>query len=411
MLIRLFIEKVELGGEPCYVATYEDITEHRKLEEQLRHAQKMEAIGTLAGGVAHDFNNILNVIMGYGGMVMDKMDPHSPLREQMNEVLVAAERAATLTKRLLVFSRKEVVNVKPVNVNEIISGIQKMLNRVIGEDIDLQVALADRRLTVLADVGQIEQVLMNLVTNARDAMPKGGHLTITTETAQMDEAYVAAYGYGKPGLYAVIAVTDTGIGMDAAAQTKIFEPFFTTKGIGEGTGLGLAISYGIMKKHNGYIKCYSEPDKGTTFKVYLPLVEDTAISGIKAEPPGAIQGGTETILVAEDDPSLRRLVRIILESVGYPVIMAEDGEDAVAKFMQNRDKIKLVILDLVMPKKSGKEAYEEIKKTSPGIRTFFLSGYTMDMISRMEIEKGMDLVRKPFVPNDLLRKVREVLDR
>jgi PAS domain S-box-containing protein len=397
---------------------YEDITarkqaeeEHHRLEEQLRHAQKMEAIGQLAGGVAHDFNNILNVIMGYGGLILDKIGPDSPLREQMNEVLAAAERASTLTKRLLIFSRKQVVDTRAVNVNEIISGIQKMLSRVIGEDIDLQINLADKRLTVMADSAQIEHVLMNLVTNARDAMPQGGHLTITTETAQMDDAYVAAYGYGKPGEYAVIAVADTGRGIDTETQKKIFEPFFTTKGIGEGTGLGLAISYGIVKLHNGYIKCYSETGKGTVFKIYLPLIEDSAASRIKAESPGAVKGGTETILVAEDDLSLRKLARIVLESFGYSTIMAENGEDAVARFVENRDKIKLVILDLVMPKKSGKEAYQEIKKMSPGIRAFFVSGYTMDMISRMELEKGMEIIRKPFIPIDLLRKVREVLDR
>jgi PAS domain S-box-containing protein len=397
---------------------YEDITarkqaeeERHRLEEQLRHAQKMEAIGQLAGGVAHDFNNILNVIMGYGGLILDKIGPDSPLREQMNEVLAAAERASTLTKRLLIFSRKQVVDTRAVNVNEIISGIHKMLSRVIGEDIDLQINLADKRLTVMADSAQIEHVLMNLVTNARDAMPKGGHLTITTETAQMDDAYVAAYGYGNPGVYAVIAVADTGRGIDTETQKKIFEPFFTTKGIGEGTGLGLAISYGIVKLHNGYIKCYSETGKGTVFKIYLPLIEDSAVSRIKAESLGAVKGGTETILVAEDDLSLRKLARIVLESFGYSTIMAENGEDAVAKFVENRDKIKLVILDLVMPKKSGKEAYQEIKTMSPGIRAFFVSGYTMDMISRMELEKGMEIIRKPFIPIDLLRKVREVLDR
>ena len=399
------------GKVTAVIETMNDITERRKLEAQLRHAQKMEAVGTLAGGIAHDFNNILNVVMGYGGLVLDKMEPDSPSREHMYEVLAAAERAATLTKRLLAFSRKQVVEMIPVDVNGIISGVQKMLSRVIGEDIDLKVHLADKRLTVLADAGQIEQVLMTLATNARDAMPKGGRLTIATETAQMDDAYIAAYGYGKPGAYSVLAMTDTGKGMDAETKTKIFEPFFTTKGIGEGTGLGLAISYGIVKQHNGYIQCYSEPGKGTAFKIYLPLIGDKAASGIMAEASGAIKGGTETILVAEDDPSLRKLTRIVLESFGYNVIPAEDGEEAVEKFMENRGNIQLVILDLIMPKKSGKEAYEDIKKMSPEVRTFFLSGYTTDMISRMDIVKGMELIRKPFAPNDLLKKVREVLDR
>jgi CheY-like chemotaxis protein len=339
------------------------------------------------------------------------MKPDDSSREQMHEVLAAAERAATLTKQLLLFSRKQAVEVKPVDVKGIISGIQKMLSRVIGEDIDLQIHFADGHLTVMADTGQIEQVLMNLATNARDGMPKGGCLMITTETGQMDEAYVASHGYGHPGAYAVITVSDTGKGMDAEMQTKIFEPFFTTKGISEGTGLGLAISYGIIKQHDGYIKCYSELDKGTVFKIYLPLIKDAAASVIQVEVPGAIQGGTETILVAEDDPTLRKMTRVVMESFGYSVIMAVDGEDAVVKFMENRDTIRLVILDLIMPKKSGKEAYEAIKKANPGIRTIFLSGYTMETIDRMEIEEGMELIHKPFVPKDLLRKVREVLDR
>ena len=397
---------------------YEDITarkqkevEHRKLEDQLRHAQKMEAIGQLAGGVAHDFNNILNVIIGYGGMIMEDLSPGSPSREQMHEVLAAAERAAVLTKQLLLFSRKQVAEVKPVEVNGIISGIKKMLSRIIGEDIDLRVDLVDRPLTVMADSSQIEQVLMNLATNARDAMPKGGHLMITTETAHMDDDYIAAYGYGKVGAYALIVIADTGKGIDAETQKKIFEPFFTTKGIGEGTGLGLAITYEIVKKHNGYIRCYSETGKGTAFKIYLPLIEDKGASGAQIEAPDGVKGGTETIFVAEDDPSLRTLTRLILESFGYNVIIAEDGDEAVTKYRENKDRIQLVILDLVMPKKSGKEAYEEIKAISPGVRAFFLSGYTMDMISRMEIEAGMEVMRKPFAPKELLRKVREVLDR
>jgi two-component system, cell cycle sensor histidine kinase and response regulator CckA len=409
--VNMTIIRDAAGKPERTIATVEDISVRRKLEEQLRHAQKMEAIGTLAGGVAHDFNNILNVIMGYGSMVLNRQEPGSLSREQIQEMLAAGERAAALTKQLLVFSRKEVVEVRAVNINEIITGVQKLLGRVIGEDIELQVNLADGRLTVLADAGQLEQVLMNLATNARDAMPKGGHLAILTETVCIEEEYPAAYRYGKPGMYAVITVADTGLGMDEETRQKIFEPFFTTKEVGEGTGLGLAISYGIVKQHGGFINCYSEPGKGTVLKIYLPVMENAAVSGLNAKAFGAVKGGTETILVAEDDPSLRKLTGIILESFGYSVVTAENGEDAVVKFMEQRGKIKLVILDLVMPKKNGKEANEEIQKLSPGIKTFFLSGYTMDMISRMEIEKGMEVLHKPIVPNDLLRKVREVLDR
>ncbi len=394
------------------IATVRDITEHVKLEDQLRHAQKMEAVGTLAGGIAHDFNNILNVIMGYGSMVHGSLEAGSRSKEQMNEVLIAADRAANLTKRLLVFSRKQVIDIKPVNVNEIIVGVQKMLGRIIRENIAFTLNIASRPLIVLADAGQIEQVLMNLTTNARDAMPEGGSLTIGTGLQELDDEYVAAYRYGKPGKYALITIADTGCGMDAETQQKIFEPFFTTKGIGEGTGLGLAITYGIIKQHNGYIKVCSEPGQGTEFKVYLPLVEETAVSDTKTENLVSARGGSETILVAEDDAALRNLTRLVLESFGYSVIIAEDGEDAITQFMENRDKIHLVILDMIMPKKSGKEAYGEIKKTSPNIKSLFISGYTMDSIKTGELtEAGLDFVHKPVRPQDLLKKVREILDR
>jgi PAS domain S-box-containing protein len=400
-------------GEVTGVASIgNDITEHRKLEDQLRHAQKMEAVGTLAGGVAHDFNNILNVIIGYGTMVMDKLDAGSPSKEQMNEVLIAADRAANLTRRLLVFSRKQAVEVKPVNINELILGLQKMLVRLIRESIDFNLDLADRPLIVLADAGQIELVLMNLATNAGDAMQEGGRLTIHTEFEVLDDEYVDAYGYGKPGKYALITVADTGQGMDAETLKKIFEPFFTTKGIGEGTGLGLAISYGIIKQHNGYIKVYSEPGQGTVFKIYLPLGEEAALPDKKIESAVPVKGGNETILVAEDDASLRNLARIVLESFGYTVISAEDGEDAIIKFIENRNRINLVLLDMIMPKKNGKEVSAAIRKVSTGTKILFVSGYTMDIIKTKELtEAGFDFIHKPFLPKDLLIKMREVLDR
>jgi PAS domain S-box-containing protein len=379
-----------------------DITEHRKLEAQLRHAQKMEAVGTLAGGIAHDFNNILNVIIGYGTMVMDKLEAGSPSKEQMNEVLNAADRAANLTKRLLVFSRKQVVEVKPININELIIGLQKMLVRIISESIDFNLNLAGRPLIVLA----------NLVANAKDAMQESGRLTIGTGLEEVDDEYVAAYGYGKPGRYALITVSDTGQGMDAEIRKKIFEPFFTTKGIGEGTGLGLAISYGIIKQHSGYIKVYSEPGQGTVFKIYLPLAEEAASPDKKTQAAVPVKGGNETILVAEDDASLRNLARIVLESFGYTVISAEDGVDAIAKFMENRDRINLVLLDMIMPKKNGKEVSEAIRKVSPRIKILFVSGYTMDIIKTKELtEAGFDFIHKPFLPKDLLIKMREVLDK
>ena len=389
-----------------------DITERKHLEAQLIHAQKMEAVGILAGGIAHDFNNILNVIIGYSAMVLDRMEVNSLSKGQMNEVLAAAERAAVLTKRLLAFSRKQLAEVKPINVNETILGIQKLLVRIIGENIDFNLDLANRRLTVMADAGQIEQVLMNLATNARDAIPKGGRLTIGSGLQEIDDEYIAVNGYGEPGMYVIITVSDTGHGMDAETQKKIFEPFFTTKGLGEGTGLGLAISYGIIKQHGGYLKVYSEPGEGTVFRIYLPLIEASALPGKKTKTPDTVKGGNETVLVAEDDASLRKLSRIVLESFGYSVITAEDGEDAITKFMENRERIDLAMLDMIMPKKNGKEVSEVLRKASPRTKILFVSGYTMDIIKNKELtESGFEFIHKPIRSQDLLRKVREVLDK
>jgi PAS domain S-box-containing protein len=397
-----------------------DLTERKKteneksrLEAQLRHSQKMEAVGTLAGGIAHDFNNMLNVIMGYSAMVKNTLAADNPSREHMNEVLKAANRAAVLTKRLLIFSRKQVVETKSVNINELILDLQKMLVRLIRENIDFNLDLAARPVIAAIDAGMIEQVLVNLTTNARDAMPEGGRLTISTGLEELDEAYVAAYGYGKPGRYALITVADTGHGIDAKTQGTIFEPFFTTKGIGEGTGLGLAISYGIIKQHNGYIKVYSEPGQGTVFRIYLPLREYAAVPDKQTEAPDAtVKGGNETILLAEDDASLRELAGMILESFGYTVILAKDGEDAITKFMENRERISLALIDMIMPKKSGHEVSDAIRKVSPGMKILFQSGYTMDIIKAEELtETGNYFIAKPFLPMGLLQKVREILDK
>jgi PAS domain S-box-containing protein len=383
-----------------------DVTERKKLEAQLRHSQKMEAVGTLAGGIAHDFNNILNVIIGYGLMVLDSLKADSPSKKHMNEVLTAADRAANLTKRLLGFSRKQVFEVKLIDINEVILNLQKMLVRIISESIDFKVILANKPLIVLADAGQIELVLINLVTNAKDAMQESGRLTISSGFEDVDDEHVVLYGYGKPGRYALITVSDTGHGMDGETQKKIFEPFFTTKGIGEGTGLGLAISYGIIKQHDGYIKVSSEPGQGTIFKIYLPLRIEAASPVKKMEVAFAVKGGNETVLVAEDDASLRSLTSIVLESFGYNVVLAVDGEDAITKFMENKEQISLVLLDTIMPKKNGKEVSDTIKEVIPRIKMLFTSGYSMDMT-----EFGFDFIQKPFLPKDLLLKVREVLDR
>jgi PAS domain S-box-containing protein len=390
-----------------------DVTEHHNLEQQLRHAQKMEAVGTLAGGIAHDFNNILNVILGYGTMVMETLAAGTPSREHLNEVLIAADRAANLTKRLLVFSRKDDVELKYIDINEIIIGLQKMLVRIIKENIDFNLELADRPLILKADPGQIEHVLINLATNAKDAMREGGRLTISTSIEELDAEYVAALGSVTDGKYVLITVADTGHGMDAEIRKKIFEPFFTTKGVGEGTGLGLAISFGIIKQHKGCINVHSEPGHGTAFKIYLPLSEESAsLDSKKKVAPPPVGGGNETVLVAEDDPALRQLAGIMLESFGYRVITAEDGEDAIKKFEENRESISLVLLDMIMPKKSGKEVSEEIRKVSPLIKIIFTSGYTVEILKSMDLTgNGFEFITKPYQPRDLLLKVREILDR
>ncbi|WP_211215677.1 hybrid sensor histidine kinase/response regulator [Geopsychrobacter electrodiphilus] len=388
-----------------------DVSERKKLQAQLLHSQKMEAVGTLAGGIAHDFNNILNVIMGYGDMVLATLAADSPAREHMSEVLVAADRAANLTKRLLVFSRKSVAEKTAVNINGLILNLQKMLVRIIPANIDFHLDFTDTPLIASADTGQIEQVLINLVSNAKDVMPEGGRLILTTGLEEMNEEYVAACGYGRPGRYALITVADTGQGMDVETQQKIFEPFFTTKRVGEGTGLGLAICYGIIKQHNGYIKVYSEPGEGTTFKIYLPLCNE-AVLDQKPEGNVSVKGGHETVLLAEDDEALRDLARMVLESFDYRVITAVDGEEALAKFLENKQQISLVLLDMIMPKKNGKEVFEAIRKVSPKMKILFSSGYGVDIVTNKELEgDGLDFIQKPYPPKSLLLKVRELLDK
>jgi PAS domain S-box-containing protein len=392
----------------------EDITLKRRLEEQLRQSQKMEAIGTLAGGIAHDFNNILTAIIGYAGLLKTGVGQDDLLREYVDEMMVSCERASLLTQSLLAFSRKQVISPKPVDLNKVIKKVKALLMRVIGEDIELRTILADRDLVVMADVGQVEQVLMNLAANARSAMPDGGVLSIGTEALELDNEFTKAHGYGIPGLYALVSVTDTGHGMDEKTKERIFEPFFTTREVGKGTGLGLAMVYGIIKQHEGYITTYSELGKGTTFKIYLPLIQAEAeVTEPVAETATSGQpGGSETILLAEDDSEVRKITRNILEGSGYRVIEAVDGEDAVNKFLLNKDKIQLLIFDVIMPKKSGKEAYEEVKKLAPGVKALFTSGYTADIIHRKGIlEEGINFIAKPVAPDILLKKMREVLDK
>lgn len=401
----------ENGNTIAYRGIMKDITERKRLEQQLLQAQKMEAIGQLAGGVAHDFNNILTAIIGYGSLLKIETSEDDLLRSYVTQILNSAERAANLTKALLAFSRRQIIRPKPVNLNEIITVLEELLSRLIGEDIELSTALIDKDLTVMADSIQLEQVLMNLVTNARDAMPDGGSLTISTELVELDKEFIKAHGFGMPGMYALISVEDTGQGMDEKTKERIFEPFFTTKEAGKGTGLGLAMVYGIIKQHNGYINVCSEPDKGTTFKIYLPLIKSKGEEVKLADLP-IIKGGIETILVAEDDVQVRGLTKEVLEGFGYKVMEATDGDEATKIFNENKDKIQLLFLDVIMPKKNGKEVYDEIKKVRPDIKAIFTSGYSGDIIHKKGIlEEGLDFITKPISPEELLRKVREVLDR
>jgi PAS domain S-box-containing protein len=389
-----------------------EVTERKKLEEQLRQAQKMEAVGLLAGGIAHDFNNILSAIVGYGYLLQTGMRIDDPLKENVDQILVAADRAAEVTHSLLAFSRKQILNPKPVNIKSLLKRFEKFISRLIGEDIELKAFYPDEDVICLADAGQIEQALLNLATNARDAMPHGGRLTLDTQLEELDDSFIRVHGYGEPGMFAVISVSDTGLGMGKEILDQIFEPFFTTKEHGKGTGLGLAMAYGIIKQHNGYINVYSEPARGTTFRIYLPAIKSTEEIIVKTAIEPLSSHGNETILVAEDDGAIRKLFSTVLQAYGYKVILAEDGKEAVRKFTENKDNIQLVMLDMIMPKMGGKEVYDEIKTISPDVKTLFSSGYTADRIDKDSmLKEGFDFIMKPASPKDLLKKIREVLDK
>jgi PAS domain S-box-containing protein len=409
----------EAGEVSMVVELIKDISElkrerneRKKLEAQLLQAQKMEAIGQLAGGIAHDFNNILTAIIGYAEIISVRLEQGSPLRHFIEQVLKSSERAAELVNSLLSFSRKHVLHPRPVNLCEIVQGLKKMLGRIVREDIDFRTTVFEKELVVLADKGQIEQMLMNFVTNAKDAMPQGGTLSVDLSPVSMDSDFAHAYGFGEHGDYACLSVTDTGCGMDEETQKKIFEPFFTTKDVGKGTGLGMAIIYGIVKQHNGYINVYSELGRGTTFRVYLPLMAEE-----KGEIPEAVcvespKGGNETILLVEDDPTVRELHRMILEEAGYTVIEAIDGQDALAKFMKHQPVIDMLATDVVMPNIDGKRLFLEIQAYRPEIKVLFMSGYTKDIvIGKGVLDDETDFISKPVTPSVLLGKVRNILDR
>jgi len=402
----------EKGKAVRMIGLNQDVSGQKNLEEQLRQAQKMEAIGQFAGGIAHDFNNILTAIFGFASLVQMKIPEGDPLRANIDQVIAAAERAAGLTQSLLTFSRKQVLNLRAVSLNEIINKVDKFLARIIGEDIKLQIVSKAEEIVVHADSGQIEQVLLNLATNARDAMPQGGIFSVVTESVEIDQEYIDFYGYGVPGAYARMAVSDSGIGIDNETIKRIFDPFFTTKEVGKGTGLGLSIVYGIVKQHNGFINVYSEPGRGTTFSIYLPLSKAEQRARPDQNRLQYPAGGSETILMAEDDTVVRDLSRTVLTEFGYTVIEAVNGEEAVQKFREFKDKIQLLLLDIVMPKKNGKEVYDEIKNMRSDVKVLFLSGYPAEVIGNTGLlEDGSNLIMKPVHPQDLLRRIREELDR
>ncbi|MFH2093016.1 MAG: ATP-binding protein [Pseudomonadota bacterium] len=406
------IQYDDTGGIKWFDGVMEDVTLQKNLEVQLRQAQKMEAIGTLAGGVAHDFNNILTAIMGYIDLIKKMTQKDDPRWKYFNRIIGCSEKAANLTKGLLAFSRKQIICIKPVDLKLIIRSVESILNSILGEDIEFITTFIDKPLTILADSNQIEHVLMNLATNARDAMPNGGRLSIRTTIVEIGPDNFLSYEVSKPGVYALIIVSDTGEGIDKATQQKIFEPFFTTKGVGRGTGLGLSMIYGTIKQHNGEIRVYSEPGHGATFKIYLPLYTGEAkMSGMGSPKIQPIQKGFETILVAEDNQDVRELIREVLTEAGYQVILSTDGQEAVQQFLIHAKRIDLVVMDVIMPKLNGKQASEKIIAINPDVKILYMSGYTADLMHEKGIlDEVVHFIFKPLSPTALLKKIRDIID-
>ncbi len=409
ILERLRVISDATGRPVKMLGSMVDITERKRLEDQFRQAQKMEAVGQLAGGVAHDFNNFLTIITGYSELLLERLGPEDGQRANLEQIKRAGERAAALTRQLLAFSRRQVLVPQDLDLNAIVADIDKMLRRLIGEHIELVTIRQEGLGKVRSDPGQIEQVIMNLAVNARDAMPQGGKLTIETANVQLDEEYARRHALVTPGRHVLLAVSDTGCGMDAATQAHVFEPFFTTKGEGRGTGLGLATVYGIVKQSGGHICVYSEVGKGTSVKLYLPHVgQDVRVVEPKKE--AEIPRGSETILLVEDEAALRMLVRELLESKGYRVIEARHGPDALFVCEQHKGPIHLLLTDVVMPEMNGRELAERLAPFHREMKVLYMSGYTDDAIVHHGVlDAGMGFLQKPFSRNTLARKVREVL--
>ena len=402
--------EIEYGGWKAGLAVLMDVTGRRQLEEQLRQSQKMEAVGMLAGGVAHDFNNLLTIIAGYSQLILNNLGPNDPNRHSAEQILKAGERATALTKQLLAFSRRQVLQPKVLDLNQLVKSLTAMLQRLIGEDIDLRLSLWHELGRVSADPGQLEQVLMNLVVNARDAMPKGGTLTVETQNVELDQNYAASHRNMMPGRHVLLAVSDTGQGMDEATRARLFEPFFTTKAADKGTGLGLSTVFGIIRQSGGSVEVYSEPTKGTSIKVYLPRI-DQPVSLEAEEAKRQTARGTETILLVEDDEMVRNLVRETLEREGYHLLDAADPTEARRIADNYKDAIHLLITDVVMPKVSGRELAEQLTKRRSDLKILYMSGYTDNaVVNGALLEKDVAFLQKPFTPATLTQKVRQVLE-
>ncbi len=390
------------------VVNTRDITERRRLEEQLRQAQKMEAVGQLAGGVAHDFNNLLTAILGYCHLMLDDIPEGDPLRADLLEIQSAGDRAASLTRQLLAFSRREMLQPEVVDINALVTQLEKLLPRLISEDVDLVTALAPDLKPVTVDPASVEQILLNLAVNARDAMPRGGRLTIETANVELDDTYAVTHVAMKPGPYVMLAVGDTGEGMDAATRARVFEPFFTTKEQGKGSGLGLATVYGMVKQSGGYIWVYSEPGHGSVFKVYLPPTRLSSAQPVAHD--GDAAHGYETVLLVEDEDAVRALAREVLRRHGYVVLEARHGVDAVRAAERHPDEIHLMVSDVVMPHMSGRELAERLSTVRPKMKMLFMSGYTDHEMAHRDLAPGAAFLQKPFTPDVFVRKVRTVLD-
>ena len=411
IIIEAMTKSHNIGGRPGRISAFRDVTERRALEAQFRQAQKMDAVGRLAGGVAHDFNNLLTVIMSCTDLLLTNDSDPDAQREDLEQIRDAAVAAASLTRQLLAFSRQEVIQPRMVDVNAVVSSAEGILRRLIGEDIELTTVLTDDTPVVKIDRSQLEQVIVNLAVNARDAMPKGGKLTIETMTVDVDASYATTHWSVAPGRYTVISVADTGTGMDEGTQARIFEPFYTTKDVGKGTGLGLAMVYAAVKQSSGFIWVYSEPGSGTTFKIYLPLAHEGVVPATNGKASGGSLRGSEIIVLAEDSAAVRSTARQILERAGYTVLEAPNGKTALEIARKKSNHIHLLITDVVMPEMSGRQLTERFATIRPAAKILYMSGYTDDAIVRHGVvSAGIDYLQKPFSSEALLRKVREVLD-